>query len=483
MRDISPSPKPSFSRKDIPEDLPPEAKKLYEKHANKAAAKKPVAKSSARRFTGSQIPITNVHVPKQTLPEKRPLFAVIDKSVVDKKTKKTTALKPATKKPKKSRASMMLGTKEKKIAWSLFAVVLVTACIAVAIFLPSATIALNVQTAPLLVDQKLTLTTNPTSDPNSIAASVFSQQLQIQGSSLVSHTEVIGTKAKGTVQVVNKTFETQKIKEHSRLTAKDGTLFYMLGPAIIPPAEKGSPSAVSVQVEAAESGEKGNIQPQVLNFAALDASAQAVVYAQTATAFTGGSGQEVHTVADTDIDQAHDAAKIQAKAQAQQAAQAQLKSGWAIMDESWDVQLSNFTAVQKAGDKADNVTFTANATVRALMYQDDAMKNAVQNSLSSHLDPNMSLFPGTISFTKSVDSVDWDKGQASVTARVTHTTIPNFSLDTLKDKLVGRSKDDALTYLQGLQGVQNADVKLWPFWVQHIPQIQQRINITVNSDR
>jgi hypothetical protein len=71
MRDITTPKKPSFSRKDIPEDLPPEAKKLYEKHATKVAAKKSTEKSSVRRFAGSNIPITTVHVPKQTMPDKK----------------------------------------------------------------------------------------------------------------------------------------------------------------------------------------------------------------------------------------------------------------------------------------------------------------------------------------------------------------------------------------------------------------------------
>ena len=474
MRDITPSKQPSFSRKDIPEDLPPEAKKLYEKHANKAAEKKPSVKNTVRRFTGSQIPITNVHVPRQTMPEKRPLFAIVEKKPL--KPKKVKKNKPA-------KAAMLLGTKETKIALSLLAVVLLTVGIAAFIFLPSANIALSIQTAPLLVDQKLTIATNTASVPNAVPGTVFSQQVQIQGTSPVTHTEIIGTTAKGTVRIVNKTFDVQKIKERSRLATKDGAIFYLLTPAIVPASSGSSVSSITVQVEAADAGEKGNLTPQRLDFAALDDSAKAVEYGQVETPLTGGNGQQVKVVADSDIDAAHDAAKAQAKAQVEQAAHAQLQSGWSLLDESWDVQLSNFTPAQKTGDKADNITFTANATARVFAYQDSALATVLQTALSQHLDQNTTLFPGPLSFTKSVDAVDWDKGVASVTARVTHTTIPNISIDTLRDKLVGRSRDDATTYLQNLPGVQSATIKLWPFWVQGIPTIGQRITIAINPDR
>ncbi|MCE9643585.1 MAG: hypothetical protein K8Q97_04740 [Candidatus Andersenbacteria bacterium] len=486
MRDITSNKKPSFSRKDIPEELPEEAKKLYEKHASKIAAKKPTAKSSVRRFAGSQIPITTVHVPKQMVPEKqskkepaiamekRPLFAVIPKKTEKaKKIKKTKTFKPA----------MLLGTKETKIAMALSAVVLVVAGIAAFIFLPSANIALNIQTAPLLVDQKLSIATNAAAVPNAVPGTVFSQQVQIQGGSPVTTTQTIGTKAKGTVRIFNKTFDTQKIKAQSRLATKDGAIFYMQSPAIIPASSGSSVSSATVEVEAADAGDQGNLTPQRLDFAALDGSAKAVVYGQVETAFTGGSGQQVKVVADSDLDAAHEAAKAQAKAQVEQAAKAQLQSGWSLMEESWDIKLDSFAPAQKTGDKAENIVFTATATARVFAYQESALNSVLQSALASNLPPNTTLFPGPISFTKSVDSVDWDKGVANVTARVTHSTIPNVSLDTLKDKLVGRSKDDATTYLQNLPGAQTVDLKLWPFWVQSIPSIQQRINIQVNPTR
>lgn len=468
MRDIKPTGNirkmPSHSG---PEDLPPEAKELYEKHAKRASA--------PRRFTGSKVDITNVHVPKHQIPahteaaaESRPMFASVP-------------VKPG--RSKKRGPSMRLGKKERVILLSLFGVALVVAAIAGFLFLPSARILLTLQTAPLLVDEKLTISSNAAAIPNAIPGSPFTQEVSVQGSSQVTSKEFVGGKATGTVQLVNRTFDEQKIKEKSRLITKDGVLFYISGSATIPPGSSGGVGSVNVKVEAAQAGPSGNIVAQRLDFAALDAPAQSLVYGQSQGTFTGGTGEEVAVIQEADLQQAKVAAGAQSKSEVEAAARAQLQKGWTILEESWDTAVGEFAPTGKVGDKVATIPYTAKATVRVMAYKEDAMETALQNALSERLDENYMLFPGPLSYTKSVDASNWDTGQIDITARVTHTTIPSLSIDTLRDKLVGRKKEEAVAYLQGLPGVQFTTIELWPFWVQSVPDIQKRVNIEIKSDR
>src|SRR3989344_2853834 len=464
MRDI----KPTGNIRKVPphkdpEKLPPEAERHLQKHAEK---------TSKRRFTGSKVSIANVHVPKQVVAEKtehRPLFASVP----------TNTQKHA----KKKRIYMSLGGKERTIILSLLGALALMGGIAAFIFLPTASIALTIQTAPLLVDQKLTIASNNAAVPNAIPGSIFTQQVDVQGSSPVTSTEVVGAKATGKVQLINKTFDEQKIKEKSRLVTKEGVLFYMVGSATIPEASPSGVSSITVDVEAAEAGEQGNIAAHRLNFAALDSSAQSLVYGQSVDTFTGGSGETVAVIKETDIEQAKAAASSQARLQVEQAAQSQLQKGWLLLDESWHVALSSFTPTGAVGERIDAIPYTAKGTVHVMAFREDAMNAALQQALTSQLTEDFMLFPGPISYTKSVEKADWDAGPVRLTTRVTHTTIPTFSLETLKDKLAGRKQDEAQSYLTGLPGVQNASIELWPFWVQRVPEIQKRIDIQLSSDR
>ena len=75
------------------------------------------------------------------------------------------------------------------------------------------------------------------------------------------------------------------------------------------------------------------------------------------------------------------------------------------------------------------------------------LEKRLKDSLTAHMDEQYMLFPGPISYTKTVNNIDWDKSEVAISVRVTHTTIPKFSLDTLKGKLVGRQKNEAQQYL------------------------------------
>ncbi|MEK7499712.1 MAG: hypothetical protein AAB649_03840, partial [Patescibacteria group bacterium] len=204
---------------------------------------------------------------------------------------------------------------------------------------------------------------------------------------------------------------------------------------------------------------------------------------QNTVAFTNGSGEEVKKIAELDLTQAKEAAIAQAKTQVREKVQAQLQSGWSLLEESWDTKLTAFDPIGKVGDNVDTIPFTANGSVRVMAFRDDVLMSALENALKAALDKDFMLFPGPISYTKSVDTADFDAGQVTITARVTHTTIPVLSLDTLKDKLAGRSKAEAINYLQGLPGIQNATINTWPFWVKSVPEIPKRITIKITSDR
>ncbi|MEX0650047.1 MAG: baseplate J/gp47 family protein [Candidatus Andersenbacteria bacterium] len=465
MRDIRSNRRENHREEPIPEELPPEARKLYEKHRPK---KSPVIKKS--RFSGSKVPVASVHVPRQQAAtrhkarsqdlsapaqDKPPLFAIAS-------SKKTSA---------------RLGHKERQIMAVFGLLVLLLLGLAATIFLPKATIALTLQTAPLLVDQQLVLSNRTTADPNVIPGTSFEQDITVNGTNPVISSQVVGEKASGVVTLVNQTSQEQPIREQSRLITKDGVLFLMQKHAILQPN-----STATVEVEAAEPGPQGNIESGRLTFAALDASAASVLYAEVNRPITGGSGDKVLVVQESDLGQAREAAGAAARQKAEEEIRRQLPKGWVILEESWSAEAAQFNTSAAVGQQIDAVAYDGTMNVRVMAYEEAVLKERLQAALESRLDEDYMLFPGPISFTKSVDSIDWDKGEGNLTVRVTHTTVPNFSLDTLKEKLAGRPQDEAEGYLQGLRGVESASIDLWPFWVRSIPRIDQRVELEVSSN-
>lgn len=447
MRDIRPG-----KRRDedvFPEDLPVDAKELYRRHA---------PKQRPAKFSGARVPVSSVqHIPPVPIPKKSSIKA--------------------------SGPRMRVGQRERTALTVLAGLVLAVGALAAFIFLPKADIDLVLQTAPLLVDQELTIRAEPSSSADIIAGNIHEKTVHVEGVTPVATRELIGEKAHGTVQIVNRTTEIQRIKEQSRLVTKDGTLFYMKSHAIVPAASGNTPSRVSVDVEAGEAGPKGNIAPGRLDFAALDTGAQSVVYAEATQAFTGGSGTEIPVVREGDLKQAQDAAGLAARQQVESEIRSQLPRGWAILEESWVSQAETFETDAEDGQQRDAIPYKADMNVRVISYEESVLQERLTSALEARLDAEYMLFPGPISYTKAVESVDWEKGEAIVTARVTHTTVPAFSQESLQEKLAGRTKVEAQAYLEGLRGVESVAIELWPLWVQRIPNLDARIHVNIRSNR
>lgn len=416
------------------------------------------------RFTGEKVPVSTIHVdpPLNSASTSKPKRALFYKRDV------TTKL-----------AKLRVGQRERYVLLGIFGLVILAAVLAAAIFLPSASIQLIVRTAPLLVEQPLIIRAHTTANSDKIVpGSVFFRELHIEGESPVGSTEVIGTKAAGVVTIVNRTLDEQKILGQSRLVTKDDQLFYLTRPVTV-----AGNSQASVEVEAAEAGVEGNIEPQRLDFAALPAASQRVVYAEVPQKLSGGTGEVVPVVKDEDLAQAKDAAAAQARDKVTEDIRQELPEGWVILEESWTVETPELDTQAAVGDRRPAIPYTGRAIVRVLGYERATLDTYLEAALNEKLSQDFMLFPGPIAYTLSIDQVNWETAEAMIHTRVTHTTLPKISLDALRDKLAGRSKEDARSYLEGLSGIRSAKVELWPFWVNSVPRIHKRINIDLTPEQ
>lgn len=455
MRDIKPA---SARRKHPLQPLPEPAPRPVAELLERDAPYKPAGK-----LKGASVPVGKIEVPLTApLPPGRQLRPVKDRQ---------TLRRPH------------LSQRDRVIISALFGLAVMVGFLSAIIFLPSADIKLILRTAPLLVEQKLTLSAEGAPTEENIPGKAFSREADVDGSSTVTSTEVVGTKAKGTLYIVNRTLQEQKIKEKSRLVTKDGTLFYLNKGVSVPAAEGSAIARAAAEVEAAEAGQAGNIAPQRLDFAALPEGSQTLVYAEADKAMSGGTGETVAVVKTEDIQAAKTLAGKIARDKVEQDIRAQLPLGWTILDESWAGELQSFETQIKEGDKEAAIPFKAKVTVRVMGFQAPAVEEKLRQALNSRLSDQYMLFPGPISYTKTIEKTDWAAGTAQITARVTHTTIPKFGIDALRDKLAGRSSSEARQYLEGLPGVQSADLKFWPFWVSSVPRIASRINLNLEPER
>lgn len=371
-----------------------------------------------------------------------------------------------------------VGRRERAIMLGLVVLAAVTGGLAAIIFLPTAQIELVLRTAPLLVDETLTLRAEGSGE-NVVPGTAFFREVQVTGSEPVTGQEIIGKKARGTAAIVNRTTEEQKIREQSRLVTEEGRLFYMQRAVTLPPG----PSSVNVEVEADVAGAEGNIKPQKLYFAALPESDRPLLYAEVPQTLAGGSGEAVQVVTDKDLESARAGAGQLARQQVEEDIAEELPEGWKILTESWSMDVQTFDTTVAAGSREPTIPYTARVMVRVMGYEEKALEEHLRQALEERMDKEYSLFPGPLSFSTTMANANWEAGEAELLVRVTHTTIPNLHLPTLRGKILGQSTVDAKKYLEGLPGVRSVKILTWPFWVTKIPRIEDRIKLDFQSER
>ena len=420
-------------------------------------------KKASSRLTGATVGVTNIHLPKP--PREAPAAVT------------TTT---ARKKPKAKRRARRVGPRERSVVLGLLGLLAIVVLLVAIIFWPRADIDVIIRTAPLLVDEQLTIAAQESEE--TVAGTTFFREIPVSGEAPVATEEVVGAKATGTVRLVNRTVEEQPIREGSRLETEAGDLFFMQQSAVIPAGDGGTLGAVSVQIEAAEAGAEFNIEAQRLNFVALDESSQTLVYAEVDEALTGGSGETTRIVRESDLTAAQEAAGMLVQAQVMSEIEAELPKDWVLLDESWEIVLSEFTTEVAEGAQLDVIPFTARASAQVIGYDKLMLEERLQASLAARLDEGFELFPGAIAYTTEVDVVDFEAGEADITVQVTHTTIPDLSLASLREKIAGRSGEEATAYLEGLPGVQSVDLQLSPFWVRSVPRIEDRVKLELRPE-
>ena len=450
-------------------DIKPKGSKRSQPNWDDESAGQPVPK----RLPGRSVPLAHITPEEPAKIHKKPVAQPVPPA----------AARPRVVRKKIGWRAPKLGARERSIVLGLLAVAVLTAGLAAWMFLPSASAELILRTAPLLVDEEVTVRADGTEIVSVVPGTSFFRETEVSGTAPVASTEIVGAKAGGTVRLINRTFDEQKIKARSRLVTDNDVLFFMTQAATIPPASSGAVAALDVAVEAAEAGPDGNIEDGRLNFAALDEASRTLVYAEVVSPLSGGVGDVVSVVREADLNAAREAAADQARAAVEQGVQDELPGGWSVLEESWEMELLQFDTPAPEGERRPDIPYTARVSARVIGFEQAALEEVLKKALQSRLEEDFMLFPGPISFTKNVKEVDWDNGEAVISARVTHTTIPELSLDTLREKLSGRTVDDAQGYLEGLPGVQSVSLDTWPFWVNSIPRIHNRISINLQPER
>ncbi len=346
-------------------------------------------------------------------------------------------------------------------------------------FAPRATVVISAKTSSESINQQVTLsTTGATSlDNNTIKAVSQSKEEDKTVDFMPTGKKDAGSKATGTVS-----FSTNQISNlgmtipgGTKLQSSSGLVFTTDSSVTITTNNyQGAP----VGVTAAKNGSEYNAATGSMS------GAPSGISASLTNPTSGGVTKTETVVTADDIDKAKKQITDDGdNAGIMSSLKSQFGSDAIPLNDSFTVNYSNVSSSPDVGAEGTSAKLSVHVTYilygvaksEISTYLDDYLKKDINNLQNQRIYKNGSS-------DASFQDVSKAKNGAKATLIATAQIGPKIDDNKVKDEVKGKRFGDIQSSLQSIQGVDNVDVKFFPFWVNTVPNNPSRITVEFKLD-
>ncbi|HTM67960.1 MAG TPA: hypothetical protein VL426_01545 [Candidatus Binatia bacterium] len=286
----------------------------------------------------------------------------------------------------------------------------------------------------------------------------------------------IDAPATGRVKIGSSLFRAQTLVATTRLLTPDGVLFRIKNTVVVPAG-----GAVEVDAYADVPGATGNVGNVSFTIPGLNPDAQRHFTAVTVTPMDGGL-KEVRMVTQTDVDAAASVLGDKLKTTLSEKLHARAEeNGLIASGEVVSYEITKKISDVPVGTEAPEFTLKVEMKATGVLYDGSRFSDAIRAKLKERLPHDRSLLSiDESTVTRTLEKTDLLASRANV--RVTATGMTVLSPDApelAREKLVGVSVDAAKEYLEHVDGVASASVRISPFWTGRMPNVADHITVEV----
>ena len=280
------------------------------------------------------------------------------------------------------------------------------------------------------------------------------------------------SKASGQLTVFNDYSDAQPLIAKTRFESPNGLIFRLPAGVTVP-----AKSTLEITVIAEEEGEAYEVEPGDFTLPAPSEWRKQYVYAKSTEKFK--RGQVTNNIINQEtIDQATLTLSNELKKQALNQINNELTGNQSIIEDFLTIEVFKYSVSVKPPSNEDTFEISLGLVVKALVTDLNLLKEKAIASL-----PSMYITKGTLtkidndSFTYEITLLD--NNSENLVAQVKGEYIlSTANVEINKSELKGLSKEEAIIYLENLNDVTKAEIRL-PFWSKLIPSLEDHINIEV----
>ena len=297
-------------------------------------------------------------------------------------------------------------------------------------------------------------------------------------------------KAKGTITIINN-FSTspQILVANTRFETPDGKIFRLDSRTVVPGATlkdgQLQPASIEAQVTADQAGPDYNIPPCNTNCKFTIPGFEGTpkfegFYAISNEAMSGGSFGSVPLVTIEDKTNAEAAVREEMEKQLNEDLKNQIPPDLVVLNEAKSsLNIKQLVIDAEVGDVRQSFKVTATGELMVIAFKQQDLIQILQAQFEPQKPEKYDYCQEpTIEYLDI--SPKFSSGTLQLTLSVSQTLCYRLSPEEIKNTLAGKNQEELDVYLKSLEGVEQAQVKLFPFWLKKIPTNPQKINLKIN---
>jgi hypothetical protein len=282
--------------------------------------------------------------------------------------------------------------------------------------------------------------------------------------------------AEGQVKIVSDLGRAQTLVATTRLLTPDGALFRIKKTVTVPAG-----GSVVVDAFADDAGDKGDVGNMSFTIPGLNPGVRSHFTVTSVAPFVGGK-KDVRLITQLDVDQAANVMAEKVKKELADKLRQKAKDGGAPTDgEEVTVDVTGRTTDVPVGSDAAQFALTVTVKATGVFYDKAGFDRMVREKLTEKLMEDHALLAvDQGSVASDVEKRDLDAGRATLHVSAKGTEIVSADAPSLDPtKLTGITADAARQYVESIEGVASASVRVSPFWAGRMPNVADHIKVEV----
>jgi hypothetical protein len=290
--------------------------------------------------------------------------------------------------------------------------------------------------------------------------------------------KLVDSHARGKVTVHNNLDATQALVPKTQLKSEKTGLIFRTDSYTGIPAH----GQIEVSVTADDKGEKTNIDPDKFIIIKVRPDWQDNLYAESKSKMEGGK-KKGKIATEEEIEKAKNQIAANAHKINLESLKSELKGNEKILEQATKIEILNFKPQVSLDQEVASFGTYVQIKSIAVIFDEKKLFDQAQSRLQSNVTDSKEYL-GHIpeSFKYEVTHYDENKNYAKIKVTLQGNIIYKLATEDFdKNKLIGRTREETVQYFEKDGNIENIDVKFSPFWVQSIPNIQDKIEIIVNK--